>query len=397
MAVVEWEQHMSGVVFMSLRNRIANTVLYASLLFVAAAHAGDQSTATATVSRSIFGKTRTGVEVPLYTLTNSKGVQVGITPWGATVVSIRVPDRDGKLADIVHGFDSLDGYLGSEPYFGAVIGRYGNRIGKGKFTLDGKEYTLALNDGENHLHGGNVGFDKRLWQAREVNGKLGQAIELKYMSLDGEEGYPGTLDVTVTYTLTDANELRIDYQATTDKPTVVNLTNHSYFNLAGEGDILGHQVLIKAARFTPVDSGLIPTGELRSVIGTAFDFTTSHTIGERIDTGDEQLKFGKGYDHNWVLNAPSGKLQLAAHVSEPKSGRVMEVLTTEPGLQFYTGNFLDGSNRGKGGHVYQHRSAFCMETQHFPDSPHHANFPSTTLRPGQHYHSTTVYRFSTKK
>jgi aldose 1-epimerase len=379
------------------RQLVVSAVFLAALTFVATVRASDAPMTTAKITKSIFGKAKSGEDVALYTLTNSKGVQVSITPWGATVVSIKVPDRNGNMSDVVHGFDSLDGYLGTEPYFGAAIGRYGNRIGKGKFTLDGKQYTLATNNGENHLHGGIAGFDKRLWKASEANSKLGKALKLTYRSPDGEEGYPGTLDVAVTYTLTDANELRIDYLATTDKPTVVNLTNHSYFNLAGEGDVLGHKVMIKATRFTPTDSGLIPTGEIRSVKGTPFDFTTSHTIGERIGATDEQLKFGIGYDHNWVLDGEAGKLRLVAQVSEPKTGRVLEVLTTEPGLQFYTGNFLDGTNRGKGGKVYQHRSAFCMETQHFPDSPNKPNFPTTTLRAGQHYQTTTVYRFSTEK
>lgn len=374
-------------------------VVLAALSSVATAIASDAPMTVATVTRSIFGKTKAGDEVSLYTLKNAKGMEVGITPWGATIVSIKVPDRKGNMKDVVLGFDSLDGYLGKEPYFGAAIGRYGNRIGRGKFTLDGKVYVLALNNGANHLHGGSVGFDKKLWQAHEVSNKLGQAIELSYTSPDGEEGYPGTLAATITYTLTNANELRIDYQATTDKPTVVNLTNHSYFNLAGEGqgDILDHKVLIKAGRYTPVDSGLIPTGELRKVKGTPFDFTKPHAVGERINENDEQLKFGKGYDHNWVLDGRAGKLRLAARVSESQSGRVMEVLTTEPGLQFYSGNFLDGSDHGKGGKAYEQHSAFCLETQHFPDSPNKSAFPSTILKPGQHYQSTTVYRFSTEK
>jgi aldose 1-epimerase len=383
---------ISGEASMFYRKVIS--VLAAVLLSSATAQ-GEASSVPARISQNVFGRTSTGTEVPLYTLTNSKGMQVAITPWGATVVSIKVPDRSGKMGDVVLGFDSLDGYLGKNPYFGAIVGRYGNRIGKGRFTLDGKEYTLARNNGENHLHGGNLGFDKRLWRVRQVESKLGPGLELKYSSPDGEEGYSGTLDAKVVYTLTDKNELRIDYLATTDKPTVVNLTNHSYFNLAGEGNILGHSVMIKAMRFTPTDSGQIPTGELRNTKGTAFDFTMPHTIGERINTDDEQLKFGKGYDHNWVLDGVAGKLRLAARVSEPQSGRVLEVLTTEPGLQFYSGNFLDGTIHGKGGRVYEQRAAFCMETQHFPDSPNKPNFPSTTLRPGQRYQTTTVYRFST--
>lgn len=348
-------------------------------------------------TQQAFGKTASGQDVSLYTLKNAKGMEVSIAQWGATVTSIKVPDRAGNFGDVTLGFDTLDGYLGAHPFFGVAVGRYGNRIGKGKFTLDGKQYTLPLNNGENHLHGGPEGFDKKLWQAREVSGPLGRGVEMTYISADGEQGYPGRLDVTVTYTLTDANELRIDYLAVTDKPTVVNLTNHTYFNLAGEGDVLGHNVQIKAASFTPTDAGLIPTGEIRSVAGTPFDFTTPHSIGERIDAADEQIKFGKGYDHNWVLDGTAGELRQVAQVSEPKTGRVLEVLTTEPGLQFYTGNFLDGTVKGKGGTVYQYRTGFCMETQHFPDSPNKPNFPSTTLKPGERYQSTTVYRFSTQQ
>jgi aldose 1-epimerase len=301
-----------------------------------------------------------------------------------------MPDRSGDMGDVVAGFDNLDGYLKPPPYFGAIIGRYGNRIGKGRFSLDGVEYTLAKNDGENHLHGGIRGFDKRVWS---VTTSSPQSLELQYLSKDGEEGYPGNLSAIVAYTLTDANELKIDYSATTDKDTVVNLTNHSYFNLAGAGDILGHEVVINADRFTPVDKGLIPTGELRSVAGTPFDFRTPKTIGQRIEQKDEQLLLGHGYDHNWVLNRSGSGLAMAARVTDFKSGRVMEVLTTEPGLQFYTGNFLDGTLQGKG-KVYARRSAFCMETQHFPDSPNKPNFPSTILKPGEKYQTTTVYRFS---
>jgi aldose 1-epimerase len=337
-----------------------------------------------------WGKTPAGEPVELYTLRNAKGAQARIATYGGIVVSLEMPDRSGAMGDVVAGFDSLDGYLKPPPYFGAIIGRYGNRIGKGRFSLDGVEYTLAKNDGENHLHGGIRGFDKRVWA---VTASSPQSLELEYLSKDGEEGYPGNLSVTVAYTLTDANELKIDYSATTDKDTVVNLTNHSYFNLAGAGDILGHEVVIDADRFTPVDKGLIPTGELRSVAGTPFDFRTPKTIGERIEQKDEQLLFGHGYDHNWVLNRSGSGLEIAARVADPKSGRVMEVLTTEPGLQFYTGNFLDGTLQGKG-KLYARRSAFCMETQHFPDSPNKPNFPSTILRPGEKYQTTTVYRFS---
>lgn len=327
----------------------------------------------------------------LYTLTNKNGMEVSITNYGGRVVTLKAPDRAGRMADVVLGFDNLDGYLRQNPFFGALVGRYGNRIAKGKFTLDGREYTLARNNGENALHGGLRGFDKVYWEPRVE----GNRLLLHYLSKDGEEGYPGNLDTTVSYTLTDANELRIDYAATTDKDTVVNLTNHSYFNLAGqgEGDILSHRMMIDADRFTPVDAGLIPTGELRPVDKTPFDFRQPVEIGARINDADEQLTFGKGYDHNFVLNGHVGTLRLAARATEPKSGRVMEVLTTEPGLQFYTGNFLDGSITGKG-KVYKHRYGFCLETQHFPDSPNKPQFPSVVLKPGQKYHTTTVYRFS---
>jgi aldose 1-epimerase len=369
-----------------------------SVALWAGTSAAGESATTARTEQTVFGHTRSGEAVPLYTLTNAKGMQVAITSWGATVVSIKVPDRSGMLGDVVLGFDSLAGYQGDEPYFGATIGRYANRIGKGRFTLNGHEYALARNNGDNHLHGGTAGFDKRLWTAHELHGRSGQAVEFTYTSADGEEGYPGTLKATVTFTLDDRNELRIDYAATSDKPTVVNLTNHSYFNLAGHGDVLGHSVMIKASRFTPVDAGLIPTGELRSVKGTPFDFTTPHTVGERVDANYDQLHLGTGlgmgYDHNWVLNGPSGTLRLVARVSEPTSGRVLEVLTTEPGLQFYTGNFLDGTLTGKGGQRIPYRGALCLETQHFPDSPNKPSFPSTTLNPGQDYHTSTIFRFS---
>jgi aldose 1-epimerase len=342
-----------------------------------------------------FGKTRAGEPVELFTLTNSKGMQADIMTYGGILVSLKVPDRSGNRADVVLGFDSLDGYQTDPPppYFGALIGRYGNRIGGGRFTLNGTEYKLAQNNGPNHLHGGLRGFDKVVWKARTPDA---QSLELTYLSKDGEEGYPGNLTAIVTYSLTDSNELKLDYRATTDKDTVVNLTNHSYFNLAGqgEGDVLGHQIMINAGRFTPVDSGLIPTGELRSVEGTPFDFRQPKAIGERIDAPDEQLKFGKGYDQNFVLNRSGNGLELAAKVMEPKSGRVMEVLTTEPGVQFYTGNNLDGSIRGKGGKAYGRRYGLCLETQHFPDSPNKPNFPSVALKPGAQYQTTTVYKFS---
>jgi len=338
-----------------------------------------------------WGNTPEGQPVELYTLMNAKGSEARIMTYGGVVVSLKVPDRSGALGDVVAGFDNLEGYLTPPPYFGAIIGRYGNRIGGGQFSLGGVAYTLAKNDGANHLHGDFRGFDKRVWSAKQLSP---QSLELSYLSKDGEEGYPGNLSATVTYTLTDAHELRIEYSATTDKETVVNLTNHSYFNLAGEGDILGHQVVIHADRFTPVDKGLIPTGELKSVAGTPFDFLMAKAIGERIEEKDEQLIRGRGYDHNWVLNRTGPGLETAAKVTDQKSGRVMEILTTEPGLQFYTGNFLDGTLKGKG-RVYTQRSAFCMETQHFPDSPNKPTFPSTVLKPGDTYRTTTVYRFST--
>jgi aldose 1-epimerase len=340
-----------------------------------------------------FGQTPSGDKVDLYTLTNAKGMEATISTYGGVIVSLKAPDRSGRLADVVLGFDNLEGYLKSNPYFGAIVGRYGNRIAHGKFMLDGVEYTLAKNNGENSLHGGIRGFDKRIWTAAR---STGSSIELTYVSRDGEEGFPGNLSVTVTYTLTDNNELRIDYSATTDKDTVVNLTNHSYFNLAGQGngDVLGHKVTIFADRFTPVDKTMIPTGELRSVEGTPFDFRKPHSIGERINSPDEQLALGRGYDHNFVLKRPSSTPELAARVTEPKTGRVLEVLTTEPGVQFYTANTLNVP-AGKGGKGYGPHSAFCLETQHFPDSPNKPAFPPVVLKPGGQYQTTTVYRFST--
>jgi aldose 1-epimerase len=355
-----------------------------------------QTKTTTKMKNRSFGKTGSGEAVELYTLTNSKGMEADIATYGGTVVSLKIPDASGRTTDVVLGFDDLDGYLKGTSYFGALIGRYGNRIGNAKFTLDGHTYQLPANDGKNTLHGGTRGFDKRVWTARDVSGAAGQALELTYASKDGEEGFPGNLTAKVVYTLTDNNELKIDYSATTDKPTVVNLTNHSYFNLAGhdQGPIVDHEVMINADRYTPVDSGLIPTGQLAPVEGTPFDFRKATAIGARINDNNEQLKFGKGYDHNFVLNQADGSVRLAARVRDPKSGRVMEVLTSEPGLQFYTGNFLDGTAKGKGGKAYPHRGAFCMETQHFPDSPNKPSFPSTVLRPGSEYKTSTVYRFS---
>lgn len=348
------------------------------------------------IKKHTFGQTSDGEPVELYTLSNAKGMEAGIMTYGGTVVSLKVPDRKGKLADVVLGYETLEGYLKNNPYFGSIIGRYGNRIGKGSFSLNGKQYTLPKNNGENTLHGGIKGFGKVVWKAKEVKGDDGVGLSLTYLSKDGEEGFPGNLSVTVVYMLTNNNELKIEYSATTDKPTVVNLTNHSYFNLAGEGSILQHELMINASRFTPVDSGLIPTGELRSVKGTPMDFAQSAVIGARIDQKDEQLTIGRGYDHNWALNNATGRLALAARAYEPVSGRVMEVWTTEPGLQFYSGNFLDGSITGKGGQVYNQRYGLCLETQHFPDSPNKPGFPSTVLKAGQRYNSSTIYRFSVR-
>jgi aldose 1-epimerase len=347
------------------------------------------------LSKQAFGKMPDGTPVELYTLSNAKGMTVGITTYGGTVVSLTAPDKSGKYGDVVLGMESVDGYRSQSNFFGALIGRYGNRIGHGQFMLDGKTFTLPKNNGDNTLHGGPEGFDKRVWSVKR---STPDTLEVTYTSKDGEMGFPGNLTATVVYTVTPNNELKIDYTATTDKDTVVNLTNHSYFNLAGqgEGNILDHQVMIAADRFTPVDEGLIPTGELKPVKGTPFDFTKATAIGARIDQKDQQLEFGKGYDHNWVLNKGSGGLAKAAEVHEPKSGRVMQVWTTEPGLQFYTGNFLDGTVKGKGGRVYPLRGAFCMETQHYPDSPNKPKFPSTELKPGQTYRTTTIYRFSAR-
>ena len=351
------------------------------------------------VTEAPFGNLPDGTPIEIYTLKNGNGMEVRICTYGGIVVSLTAPDRNGQFADVVLGYDNLDGYVTNSPYFGALVGRYGNRIAKGKFTLDGKTYTLATNNNENHLHGGLKGFDKVVWKAREVKSALGPAVEFSYVSKDGEEGYPGTLTVKVVYALTADNGLRLDFTATTDKATVLNLTQHSYFNLAGQGngDILGHEVVIKADAFTPVDSTLIPTGEIRPVKGTPFDFTKPHAIGERINQPDEQLKFGGGYDHNWVLNKGLDKrFSLVATATEPKSGRVLEVWTTEPGLQFYSGNFLDGTITGKDGKVYKHRYGFCMEPQHYPDSPNHPMFPSVVLRPGETYTHTMMFKFTAK-
>jgi len=316
--------------------------------------------------------------------------------YGGTVVSLKVPDKNGQMGDVVLGYDDLQGYIQNSPYFGCLVGRYGNRIANGKFSLNGVTYTLATNNGPNHLHGGLKGFDKVVWRGRVYESAVGPALELVYVSTDGEEGYPGNLTVKAVYTVTAKNELRLDFTAITDKDTVVNLTHHSYFNLAGKGDVLGHEVYINSDKFTPVSETLIPTGELRAVAGTPFDFRKPTTIGARINQDEQQLKFGNGYDHNWVVNKKAGELALVARVFEPTSGRVMEVLSTEPATQFYTGNFLDGTITGKGGWVYQIRNGFCFEPQHYPDSPNQPAFPTTVLKPGQTYHNTIIYKFSTR-
>jgi aldose 1-epimerase len=351
------------------------------------------------IEKQSFGKTADGQEVSSYTLKNPSGMEVTITNYGGTIASIKVPDRNKKFDDVVLGFENVDGYTAktNTAYFGALIGRYGNRIAHGTFTLDGHSYHIPTNDGPNSLHGGLKGFDKRVWGAKEVSSSLGPALELHYLSHDGEEGFPGNLNVTVRYTLDDRSGLHIDYSATTDKDTVLNLTNHSYFNLAGAGSetVLHHKLTLGADRYTPVDATLIPTGTIDSVAGTPFDFRKANEIGERIDQDNQQLKLGKGYDHNFVLNRPGDLSARAAKVEEPGSGRVLEVYTDQPGVQFYTGNFLDGTVRGIGG-VYGHRSALCLETQHFPDSPNQPNFPSVVLHPGHRFHATTIYRFTTE-
>ena len=378
----------------STGRRMRRTFCAAVLLAMAACQpaSSPQPIETAvTVTTEPFGTTDDGHAVDLYTLTNANGVEVRAMTYGGIIVSLRVPDRDGKLDDVVLGYDTLDGYLtNNDPYFGAIIGRYGNRIGGATFDLDGETYALATNNGPNHLHGGLKGFDKVVWQAEAGE----DAVVFTYVSADGEEGYPGTLTASVTYRLTNRGELFVDYRATTDKATPVNLTQHAYFNLAGAGNILGHELTLHASRFTPVDSTLIPTGELRSVDGTPFDFLQPTVIGARINQDEEQLNRGGGYDHNFVLDVGADSLAPAARVYEPTTGRALDIHTTEPGVQFYTGNFLDGSITGKGGRVYAYRYGFCLETQHFPDSPNQPDFPTTILRPGEVYASRTVFAFS---
>ncbi len=345
------------------------------------------------ITQEKFGVTPDGQEVTLYTLKNENGMVVKITNYGGIVTEIWVPDKNGMLEDVVLGFNNLTDYLGDHPYFGCIVGRYANRIAAGKFTLDGKEYTLVKNNGNNHLHGGIKGFDKVLWKSKEQSGRDSVAVRLQYESNDGEEGYPGKLSVSVIYAMNNKNELRIHYEATTSKPTVVNLTHHGYFNLAGagSGDVLKHELMINAQQYTVVNTELMPTGELRSVEGTPMDFRTPCPIGKRIDLIEG------GYDHNYVLSNEDGSLTFAARVTEPVNKRVMEVWTTQPGIQLYTGNFLDGSLKGKGGKVYRKHYGFCLETQHFPDSPNQPNFPSVILRPGETYNQLTVYKYSVEK
>jgi aldose 1-epimerase len=381
-----------------MRNRFSTRVIL-SLLGLSIAGSAFILKASAKSNHEVktqsFGE-HDGRPVNLYTLTNSHGLELRAMNYGGIIVSLRVPDRKGQLADIVLGHETFEGYTPNPPFLGAIVGRYANRIANGTFTLDGKKYTLPKNDGPNTLHGGTQGFDKRMWSGEPVKGK--SAVAFTYLSKDGEEGFPGNLKVKVTYTLNDDNELVIDYEATTDQPTVLNLSQHSYFNLAGEGsgDILNQEMQLNASRFTPVDSNLIPTGELRPVKGTPLDFTTPTKIGARIDDNYDQLVLAKGYDHNFVIDRKGDGLALAARAYDPSSGRVLEVSTTQPAVQFYTGNFLDGTVTGKQGHVYKRRNAFCLETQHYPDSPNHPDFPTTTLRPGETFHSQTVFKFSTR-
>ena len=387
-------------------------VILPGLLLLAACgshQSAEQATATAPAADSTstkaasmptstsFGKALDGTEVQLFTLTNKQGAKATITNYAGTLVGLLMPDKDGKMGDVVLGFDNVSDYQSpafrkANPYIGALIGRYGNRIAKGKFTIDGKSYQVGVNNGPNSLHGGKIGYDQKIWDATPGTSPDGPTLTLKYLSKDGEEGYPGNLQITVVYTLTDANALRIDYTATTDKATPVNLTNHAYFNLSHgvSKDVLKHEVTLPADRYTVVDAGLIPTGEMRPVRGTPFDFTMPHAIGERI------AQVPGGYDHNWVLNTETGQ-HAAATVYDPASGRTLKVTTDQPGIQFYTGNFLDGSLKGKGGTVYGLHAGFCLETQHFPDSPNEPKFPGTTLKPGETYHTTSTYTFGVRK
>jgi aldose 1-epimerase len=385
--VVKWQNHPRSRAFPII-------VIFMSVILVVVSRSTSLQTNRA-VTETQFGTMPDGVRVVLYTLTNSSGMEVRLISYGAIIASIRVPDRNGRLDDVVTGHDNLEGYLTKSRFFGAVVGRYGNRIAGGRFTLDGRMYQLAQNNGPNHLHGGPKGFDKVVWSGAASEDPRGPSVTFARKSPDGEEGYPGNLTVRITYTLTARNELIVDYSATTDKPTPINLTQHSYFNLAGDGsgDVLNHRLTLYADRYTPVDAGQIPTGELASVEGTPFDFRQETPIGARIDADHEQIRLGMGYDHNFVLTRSGPGLAPAARVVEPGTGRTLQVATTEPGVQFYSGNKLDGSLVGKGGHVYCTRTGFCLETQHFPDSPNRPEFPSTILRPGEEYRSTTVFTF----
>lgn len=363
---------------------------------------GTCNTAASDIEKSYYGKLDDGTQVDIYTLTNTKGAVAKILSYGGIVTELRMPDRDGKLGDVVLGFDNLEDYVAKSPYFGCLVGRYGNRIAKGKFKIGDNEYTLATNntpdDKPCHLHGGIKGFDKHVWAVKPLfDNPEGPALEMTRVSPDMEEGYPGNLTVKAVYTLTDNNELKLTYEASTDKATVINLTHHSYWNLnEATGTILDHELMIKADTFTPVDSGLIPTGELRPVKGTPFDFNTPTRIGARVNDENEQLKFGAGYDHNWVMTKQDGNVNVQGSIYESRSGRLMEVLSDEPGLQFYCGNFLDGTLTGKKGIVYKHRYGLCLEPQHYPDSPNQTNFPSVLLQPGETYNLTIIYRFSVR-
>lgn len=373
-------------------------VLMAGWVLPPAAAGAGAAEMPVSIEACVWGRTPDGRTVHLYTLKNGRGMTMRVTDFGCIIVALTAPDREGTYADVVLGYDRLEDYIADRRHFGAVVGRYGNRIAGGKFTLDGQEYALSVNRPPNHLHGGVRGFEKVVWESEAVIRKGAAGVKLRYLSRDGEEGYPGNLDATVCYWLTESDELRIEYTATTDRPTPVNLTNHSYFNLAGagRGDILGHELMLAAGHFTPVDEGLIPTGELRPVAGTPFDFTAATAIGARIEAADEQLRRGGGYDHNFVFSRWDGKLRPVASLYDPGSGRRMEVLTTEPGVQFYSGNFLDGSDVGKGGQAYGRRCGLCLETQHFPDSPNKPQFPSCILRPDEEYRHVTVFRFSAR-
>lgn len=384
---------------MKHRLQLLSLALLMGCLTMTACTSNKPDDGKAGIEKSAYGQLPDGRPADLYTLRNASGMTARITNYGGILVGLTAPDRTGKFEDVTLGFDSLNAYVKNNPFFGALVGRYGNRIAKGKFTLDGKSYTLVTNNMGNHLHGGTVGFDKVLWTATPVDGEQ-PALKLTYTAKDGEEGYPGNLTVSVTYTLQNDNALRIDYQATTDKPTVVNLTNHTYFNLTGgaKHDVLDHVLTINADRFVPVDKTLIPTGDLQPVAGTPFDFTRPTRIGAHInDSTDVQIQYGLGYDHCWVFGDSSHRLKPVATVFEPTSGRVMNVETTEPAVQFYTGNFLDGSVTGREGFPYRKRYALCLETEHYPDSPNQPTFPSTVLRPGQTYKTTTVYQFSVRK